>query len=323
MNNKIVVLDGYTLNPGDLSWEPFEKLGAITVYDRTPADQIRARASGAQYLLTNKTPLTAETLMSLPDLRYIGVLATGFNVVDADAARQRSIPVTNIPTYGTDSVAQHAIALTLELARGVAAHAKAVAEGQWSNNDDWCFSVSSIEELAGRTMGIIGLGRIGLAVARIGDAMGMRLIAHDAIQLTAQQLDGLSVQYKDLDHVFSESDVLSLHCPLTDQTRHLVNDQRLDLMKSNAFLINTSRGPLVDADALARALHERKIAGAGLDVLDQEPPAASNPLLKAPHCIITPHVAWYAKASRQRLIDTAAANLRAFLDGTAVHVVNP
>jgi glycerate dehydrogenase len=323
LSESIVVLDGYTLNPGDLSWDGFAALGHLTVHDRTPAGAILDRAAGASAVLTNKTPLTAETIAALPDLRYIGVLATGYNVVDIKAARAKQIPVCNVPTYGTDTVAQHATALMLEMARHTAEHARAVAEGRWSASEDWCFTVAPIVELSGRTLGIVGLGRIGLALARIAQAMGMRIIAHDAYQMNPQQLGGVAVAYTSLDTLFAEADVVSLHCPLTPDTDRLVNAARLQAMKRGAFIINTSRGPLIDNAALADALRRGVIAGAALDVLDVEPPPADNPLLTAPHCLITPHVAWYAREARQRLLDTAVDNLRAFFKGAPQNVVNP
>lgn len=322
MTFKIVCLDGYTLNPGDISWEPFEDLGDFTTHDRTPTGQIVARAAGADAVLVNKVPLSAETLEQLPDLKYIGVLATGYNVVDVDAAKQRNIPVTNVPTYGTDTVAQHATALMLELLRGVAKHDKAVHEGQWTNNDDWCFAMQSIVELTGRTLGIVGIGRIGRALAKIGQAMGMKLIAHDKYWPSPAQLGDLVIEQVEIDELFRRSDVISLHCPLTPENEQLVNAGNLKLMKKTAVIINTARGPLIDNQALADALAAGTIAGAGLDVLDEEPPPADNPLLKAPNCIITPHISWYAMEARARLLQTAADNLKAFQDGQAENVVN-
>lgn len=322
MSVQIVCLDGYTLNPGDIGWGPFEAIGQLTVHDRTPDNQIVQRATVAPHVLTNKTPLSAETIASLPEMKYVGVLATGYNIVDLEAAGQRGIVVTNIPTYGTDSVAQHSAALILELTRHTAAHNKAVHEGQWSRCPDFCFALAPITELTGQTLGIVGLGRIGMALAKIAQAMGMRLVAHDAVQLSAEQLDGLPVQYIELDELFKQADVISLHCPLTPQTDRLVNAKRLATMKPTAVLINTSRGPLIDHGALAKALVDGTIAGAALDVLETEPPPADNPLFEAPNCIITPHIAWYATAARQRLMQIAADNLNAFLDGQPANVVN-
>ncbi len=322
MTQRIICLDGFTLNPGDIGWGPFEAIGQVTVHDRTSEDQIVARAAGAPHLLTNKTPLSAETLEQLPDLRYIGVLATGYNVVDTQAAAERGIIVTNVPTYGTDSVAQHATALMLELMRGVGVHHRAVLDGQWSNNDDWCFALQPVTELTGKTLAIVGLGRIGLALARIGAAMGMELIAHDRYWPTSDRLAGLEVEAVELDDAFARADVISLHCPLTSENHHLVDAARLATMKPTAMIINTSRGPLIDNQALADALRAGAIGGAGLDVLDVEPPPADNPLIGAPRCIVTPHIAWYAAEARTRLMQVAADNLQAFLDGKPVNVVS-
>lgn len=320
MPERIVVLDGYTLNPGDIDWQPLAELGDLTLYDRTPADEIVARAKGAPLVLLNKTPLSRETIEAMPELRYVGVLATGYNVVDTAAAAERGIAVTNIPTYGTDSVAQHVAALMLEFARGVAVHDRAVHAGEWTRSEDWCFGKQPMFELTGKTLGIVGIGRIGQAVARIGAAFGMDLIAHD-LYWPADKLAGLRVEQVEMDALFARADVITLHCPLTADNQHLVNAARLGRMKPNAILINTSRGPLVDNDALADALVAGKIAGAGLDVLDTEPPPADNPLLGAPNCIITPHVAWYAKEARQRLMQIAADNLKAFQAGKPVNTV--
>ena len=321
MPRRIVYLDGATLNPGDIDWECLIALGDFKVYDRTPEDKILERVSGVPYVLTNKTPLSAATIAQMPDLEYIGVTATGYNVVDIAAAAERNIPVTNVPTYGTDSVAQHATALMLELMRQPALHAAAVREGAWTQSPDWCFSLSPIHELTGMTLGIVGIGRIGRAFARIGAAMGMRILAFDEYPPGAEALAGLEVEFTDVDDLFRRADVVSLHCPLTPETHHLVNAERLALMKPTAYLLNTSRGPLVDNTALADALHHQQITGAGLDVLDGEPPPADNPLLAAAYCLITPHVAWYAKASRERLLETAVENLRAFVAGTPVNTV--
>ena len=319
---KIVCLDGYTLNPGDLSWDCFKSLGDITVHDRTPEDQILTRSEGALVLLTNKTPLSAETLAKLPDLKYIGVLATGYNVVDIDAANAAGVTVANVPTYGTDSVAQHAIALLLEFARQVSTHHQAVHEGQWVASDDFCFARKPIFELTGKTFGLIGLGRIGMATAKIAAALGMNLIAATRTWPPRAGLDGLDITHHDIDAVFRQADVVSLHCPLTPETDQLVNATRLATMKPSAVLLNTSRGPLIDEAALAAALEAGTIAGAGLDVLSSEPPSKSNPLLTAPRCVITPHLAWYAIEARQRLMTTAANNLRSFFAGSPEHVVN-
>ena len=319
---KIVVLDGHPLNPGDISWESFDSIGAITVHDRTPDDQMLDRARGCAYALTNKVVFPAEAFEKLPELKYIGVLATGYNIIDIEAAARAGVVVTNIPTYGTDSVAQHATALMLELMRRVSIHNEAVHRGEWTSSIDWCFSLAPITELTGKTFGIVGLGRIGLAFAKIGAAMGMQIIAHDAIQLDASRLDGLAVDYVELEDLFRRADVISLHCPLTAETDRVVNQERLAMMKRTAILINTSRGPLVDNDALADALRKGTIAGAALDVLDVEPPPAGNPLIGAPNCIITPHISWYAKEARQRLMNIAADNLKAFIAGKPINQVN-
>lgn len=321
MADRIVVLDGYTLNPGDLSWDGVEEFGALTVHDRTPDDLILERAAGCRVALTNKVPFTAATLDALPDLAYIGVLATGYNTVDVEAASARDVVVTNVPTYGTDSVAQHATALMLELVRQPALHSNAVHAGEWTTNVDWCFALTPMTELSGKVLGVVGIGRIGRALARIGAAMGMTIIAQDEYPPDAATLAGLEVEFTDVDDLFRRADVISLHCPLTPETEHLVNAERLALMRPQALLLNTSRGPLVDNQALADALHEGRIGGAGLDVLDVEPPPADNPLLGAPNCVITPHIAWYAQASRQRLMDVAVENLRAFIAGAPVNTV--
>ena len=321
MTDRIVVLDGYTLNPGDISWSGFDEFGEVTVYDRTEPADLLERAAGARFLLTNKVSLNLESLLALPDLAYIGVMATGYNVVDVPAARKRDIVVTNVPTYGTDSVAQHATSLLLELARQPALHADAVRNGVWTNSEDWCFTLAPISELSGKTLGVVGIGRIGRAFARICAAMGMTIIAHDEFPPSKEALEGLDVEFTGVDDLFSRADVVTLHCPLTPATEHIVNAQRLELMKPTAYVLNTSRGPLVDSAALAEALQKGTIAGAGLDVLDVEPPPADNPLISAPNCLITPHIAWYARASRQRLMDIAVENVRAFVDGAPVNTV--
>jgi glycerate dehydrogenase len=322
MSQRIVILDGFTLNPGDIDWAPLAALGKIELHDRTDAHDIVARAQGAPCVLLNKTPLSEEVLAALPDLRYVGVLATGYNVVDTVVAAKQGVVVTNIPTYGTDSVAQHVIALMLEFARGISVHSQAVRDGEWTNNADWCFSRQPMFELTGKTLGIVGLGRIGIAVAHIAAAMGMDLIAHDLFWPDQSKLDGLKVRQVEIDELFSAADIISLHCPLTAESQHLVNAARLARMKPNGIVINTSRGPLIDNQALADALQDNAIAGAALDVLDKEPPAADNPLLRAPNCIITPHIAWNAIEARRRLMQIAADNLQAFLSDKPVNVVN-
>jgi glycerate dehydrogenase len=315
---KIVVLDGFTLNPGDLSWDELMALGPCEVFDRTPPDQVAARAKDAQIILTNKTVLDAAVLRQLPRLKYIGVLATGYNVVDVNAARERKIPVTNVPAYSTASVAQMVFAHLLELTQHVGPHAQTVRDGRWTKSADFCYWDFPLIELNGLTMGIVGYGRIGRETAAVARAFGMKVLAH----APTPKPGAPEAQFVALDELFRRSDVVSLHCPLTPQTQGLVNAQRLSLMKKTAFLINTSRGPLVDEPALADALNRGRIAGAGLDVLAAEPPAPDNPLLKAKNCHITPHIAWATRAARQRLMKTAVENVRAFLGGGRQNVVN-
>ncbi|MBN2133197.1 MAG: D-2-hydroxyacid dehydrogenase [Sedimentisphaerales bacterium] len=315
---QIVVLDGYTLNPGDLSWKDLDALGPCTIHDRTPEDLVVSRARDAGIVLTNKTILSASVIEALPQLRYIAVLATGYNVVDVGAARQRGIPVSNVPTYGTDSVAQMVLAHLLNLTQHVAEHAKSAGAGRWSANPDFCYWDYPLAELCGLTLGIVGFGRIGQATARLARAFGMKVIYHDI----RQDVSAAEARAVDLDTLFGESDVVSLHCPLTEANRELVNERRLNLMKRCAFLINTSRGPLVDERALAEALNSGRIAGAGLDVLSEEPPAADHPLLGAKNCYVTPHIAWATRAARARLLQTTVENVAAFLNGTPQNVVN-
>ena len=316
---KIVVLDGYTLNPGDLSWDGLSALGETVIYDRTP-DALRVeRAKDAPIILTNKTVLNADILVQLPLLRYIGVLATGYNVVDIDAARERGIPVTNIPIYGTRSVAQMVFAHILNFVQSVAHHAQTVREGRWTANADFCYWDMPLTELDGLTMGLIGYGRIGQATAQLACAFGMKVLAFD-LYPPANVPEGVS--FASLDDVFRNSDIISLHCPLTAENRHLVNAERLRTMKSSAFLVNTSRGPLIDEQALADALNQGLIAGAGLDVLAVEPPKEDNPLLTARNCHITPHIAWATRAARSRLMDMAVANVKAFQENAPMNVIN-
>lgn len=316
---RIVVLDGYTLNPGDLSWDDLRALGECTVYERTPPVQIIERAAGAGAILTNKTPLTAETLGGLPGLRYVGVLATGHNVVDAGTARSLGVVVTNVPAYSTLSVTQMVFGHLLNHTLHVADHARVVADGAWAQAKDFAFWVSPLTELSGLTMGILGFGRIGAATAAAARAFGMNVIAHDP---DPDGIRSAGFEPVDLNELFRRSDVLTLHCPLTERTRAIVDESRLRLMKRTAFLINTSRGPMIDEPALARALNEGWIAGAGLDVLSAEPPPADHPLLTAKNCTITPHIAWATRAARERLMSEAVENLRAFQRGTPRNVVN-
>ena len=315
----IVVLDGHTLNPGDLRWDELQALGSCEIFDRTPPGQILARAAAAEIILTNKVPLTRETIAALPQLRYIGVLATGYNIVDVIAARARAIPVTNVPDYSTRSVAQLVFALLLELTHHAGHHAQTVREGRWSRNADFCYWDYPLLELDGLKLGIIGFGRIGREVARLAQAFGLRVLVHSRTQ-PAQPPDG--VTFVSLEALLQQSDIVSLHCPLTPETQHLINTPRLAQMKPGAFLINTSRGPLVEESALAHALNSSRLAGAALDVLSTEPPPLDNPLIIAKNCLITPHVGWATRAARERLMRITVANLRAFLAGRPQNVVN-
>jgi glycerate dehydrogenase len=292
----------------------------VTIHDRTPASEVAARVGDAAFAFTNKSLLPRETLAKCPNLRYIGVLATGYNIVDIQAAKQLGVTVTNIPTYGTNSVAQHAIALLLELALHAGAHSESARSGEWARNPDWCYWNSPLVELAGKTMGIVGFGRIGRQTAKIADALGMRVIAHDAVQANPPAYEGF--RWAALDELLSQSDAVSLHCPLASDNQHMINAARLRTMKPSAFLINTSRGPLVHDQDLADALEQGVIAGAAVDVLAVEPPAAGNPLLSAKNCIVTPHIAWATKEARARLMGIAVDNVRAFLAGTPVNVVS-
>ena len=315
----IVVLDGYTLNPGDLSWDALKQLGSCTIHDRTAPELVLERAREAEAILTNKVVLNRETILALPRLKYIGVLATGYNVVDAAAAQECGIPVANVPDYGTPSVAQHTFALLLELTQRTGPHAQTVRDGRWVASADFCYWDSPLVELHGLTFGVIGFGKIGQAVARLAEAFGMKVLVHSRrrpVDLPA------SCEWVELDALLTRSDVVSLHCPLTPETKQFINAQRLALMKPTAFLLNTSRGPLLDESTVAAALNANRIAGAGLDVLSVEPPSAHNPLLTAKNCLITPHIAWASRAARARLMDIAVENIRAFATSTPRHVVN-
>lgn len=307
----IVILDAYTGNPGDLSWDGLAELGSLTVHERSTPEQVAERCAGAQVVLTNKSQLPAEIIQSLPELQYIGVMATGTNVVDLAAASERGIPVCNVPAYSTDSVAQMVFAHILNFTQQVAAHDAAVKNGDWVACPDFAFTLSPLAELRGKKLGVIGTGRIGSQVAEVGRAFGMEVLGYSR-----------SKPDHSIDEIFATSDYLTLHCPLTDETRHLVNAERLASMKPSAFVVNTGRGPLVDEAALAHALNTGVIAGAGLDVLSSEPPEADNPLLAAKNCSITPHNAWATFAARERLVTTCVENVRAFLDGSPVNVVN-
>jgi glycerate dehydrogenase len=315
----IVVLDGHTLNPGDLSWDELKALGPCEILDRTPPGEVAARAANADIVIINKAVVHRAQIETMPKLKYIGVTATGYNVVDVEAAKERGILVTNVPTYGTRSVAQHTFALLLELTQHAGHHAQTVRDGRWVRSVDWCYWDKPLVELDGLTMGIVGYGRIGQAVAKLAEAFGMKVITSASSSGRKREPN---VAVVDLDYLFSESDVVSLHCPLTPETKHLVNARRLARMKPAAFLLNTSRGPLVDEAALADALNSGRLAGAAMDVLSVEPPRAENPLLNAKNCLITPHIAWATRAARARLMKTAVDNVRAFLEGKPQNVVS-
>ncbi len=324
--NSIVVLDGFTLNPGDLSWDDLHSLGNCTIYDRTAPGEVIERAKHAEILLTNKVILSKEILAQLPNLRYIGVLATGYNVVDVAAAKTENIIVTNVPAYSTHSVAQTVFALLLELTHRTGHHSNEVSKGRWSSSPDFSFSDFPLMELHGKTLGIIGHGNIGQAVAKIALAFGMSVIVSSRTSQTSEDLKTLGAnptfEFTDTGTLLRRSDIVSLHCALNDQTRLLINEERLRLMKPSAILINTGRGPLVDEQALANALNEGRLAGAGLDVLSAEPPAKENPLLSAKNCIITPHIAWASFGARTRLMDVVVSNIRSFINGQRVNVVS-
>lgn len=318
---KIVILDGYTLNPGDLHWTGFEALGELTVYDRTSADDVVSRIADADIVYTNKTPITHVTLDSCPNVKYIGVLATGYNVVDIEAAKQKRIVVTNIPTYGTAAVGQFAIGLLLEICHHIGHHSDAVIkDGRWASNHDWCFWDYPLIELDGKTMGIIGFGRIGQATGHIAQALGMRVMAFDANQYPS--LESETCKYVELDELLAGSDVIALHCPLLPETQGIINKESIAKMKDGVIIINNSRGPLIVEEDLAEALNTGKVYAAGLDVVSSEPIRSDNPLLRAKNCFITPHISWAPKESRQRLLDIAVSNLVAFRDGSPVNVVN-
>lgn len=312
---KICILDGYSLNPGDLDWSPVERLGDVTLFDRTPADKIVERAADADIVLTNKVPFSADTLRQLPRLRFICVLATGYNIIDTEAAARQGVVVANIPAYSTMSVAQMAFAHILNITNHVASYAREVADGKWTNCPDFCFWDSALTELAGKTMGIVGLGNTGMTTARIAVALGMKVVA-----LTSKSADTLpeGITPAPLDDVLASADVVSLHCPLTPSTRHLINAASIAKMKPSAILINTGRGPLVDEQAVADALNGGRLAAFGADVLSQEPPRGDNPLLSARNCFLTPHIAWATLEARTRLMSTATENVRQFIAGEPV-----
>ena len=316
---KIVILDGYTENPGDLSWEGFEELGELTVYDRTPKEEVIERIGDADAVIVNKTPLDRGVFEACPQIKYVGVLATGYNVIDIKAARERGIPVCNIPTYGTTAVAQMTFALLLEICHHIAEHSDAVKKGEWSNNPDWCFWKYPLMELADKKMGIIGFGRIGQAVGKLAKAFGMQVLAYDANQNESGKEIG---EYVALDELLAQSDVISLHCPLFPETEGIINNKNISKMKDGVIIINTSRGPLIKEEDLADALRKKKVYAAACDVVSTEPILPDNPLLGCYNSIITPHIAWAPKESRQRLMDVAVSNLKAFADGKWTNVVN-
>lgn len=323
--SKAVILDGYTLNPGDLDWKPLQELADFEIYDRTTysieeAPLIIERAKDAEVILTNKTPLTKEILDELPMLKYIGVLATGYNVVDVEAAKERNITVTNIPSYGTDTVAQAAIALLLELCHRTGDHSNAVKNGEWTNSPDFCFWNHPIIELSGKTMGIIGYGQIGQTTSRIAQAFGMKVLAYNRTR--EKVIETESVRYATLEELYREADVIMLHCPLTEENEGFINKESIEQMKDGVLIVNNARGALINEADLADALNRGKVAGAGLDVVSEEPISEDNPLLKAKNCIITPHIAWASLEARQRLLNIAVENLSKYLEGNPINVVN-
>ncbi len=319
---KIVILDGYTENPGDLSWGELEKLGELTVYDRTPVNdeaEIIRRIGEAEVVFTNKTPISRAVIDACPNMKMISMLATGYNVVDYAYAGEKGIPVTNVPAYGTASVGQFAIALLLEICHHIGHHSESVHAGNWENATDWCYWDSPLIELDGKTMGIIGFGRIGQTTGKIARAMGMRVLAHDSHPV--KEANGIA-EYVDLDTLLRSSDVIALHCPLFPETRGIINRDAIARMKDGVIIINNARGPLIVEQDLADALNSGKVYAAGLDVVSTEPIRGDNPLLKAKNCIITPHISWAPKESRQRIMDCAVENVKAYLAGAPVHVVN-
>lgn len=317
---KIVILDGYTLNPGDLTWNELKKIGEVKIYDRTPSDKIIERIGDAAIVFTNKTPLTKEIFDKVQNVKFVGVLATGYNIVDAEAAKSKGIVVCNIPTYGTDAVAQFAIAMLLEMCHHVWAHNEEVKKGTWTNSIDFCFWNYPLIELAGKIMGIIGYGKIGQATAKIAIALGMKILAYDSEQL--KELENKTMKYVELDELLSNSDVISLHCPLTESNKGIINKKTISKMKDNVMIINTARGPLIVEEDLAQALNSGKVSQAAVDVVSSEPIKSNNPLLKAKNLIITPHIAWAPKEARIRLMNIAVDNLKQFMAGNPVNVVN-
>ncbi len=316
---KIVILDAQTTNSNDLSWDRIAAMGELTAYDRTPPDQVITRCADAEIVFTNKTYLGRLELTALPRLQFLGLLSTGTNAIDVQAASELGIPVSNIPAYSTPSVAQSVFALLLEIVNQTSQYSQAVHEGVWAASRDFCFTLTPITELSGLTLGLVGFGAIGRAVAAIGGAFGMRVLVHTRTVPTA---GSNGVAFVELPELLSQSDVISLHCPMNDTTEEMINRETITQMKDGVILINTGRGGLINEADLAAALNSGKLAGAGLDVLSSEPPKVDNPLLTAEHCVITPHISWASKAARTRLIDIASDNLRAFLDGTPNNLVN-
>ncbi|MDO5291985.1 MAG: D-2-hydroxyacid dehydrogenase [bacterium] len=319
---KIIVLDGITENPGDLSWSALQALGEVTVYERTSyieSPLIKERIGDAEIVVTNKTPISKETIDCCPNIKLIAVLATGYNVIDCEYAKEKGITVVNVPNYGTQVVAQYAVSLLMEICSHIGHHDQTVKEGTWENHIDWCYWDYPMIELFGKTAGIIGLGRIGQATARILSAMGMKVLADE----THQSEEGRKIaEYVSMDRLFAESDVIFLHCPLTPESEGIINKNTISKMKDGVILINNSRGPLIVEQDLADALNSGKVYAAGLDVVSTEPVTADNPLLKAKNCIITPHISWAAKEARQRIMDITVNNIKAFMEGSPVNVVN-
>lgn len=317
---KIVILDGYTLNPGDLSWDELKTLGDVEIYDRTPVDKVVERAKDAEVVFSNKTPVNEEHLGELPNLKFIGVLATGYNVIDIQTAKKNGVIVSNIPGYGTASVVQMTFALLLEFCQHVQRHSDAVMEGRWASSSDFCFWDFPLVELEGKTIGIIGFGDIGKKVGDVATAYGMNIIGNSRTQ--TDQSHRKNFRWADVKELLEESDVVSIHCPLFPETKGLINKESLQWMKPSAFLMNTSRGPIIVDEDLANALNNNVIAGAGIDVLSMEPPSKDNPLFKAKNCLITPHISWATKEARTRLMQTTISNLKAYQNGNPVNVVN-
>lgn len=317
---KAVILDGFTTNPGDLSWDWLKEKCELTVFDRTPSDKIIERADGCDIVITNKTPLTKETLSKLKDCKFIALQSTGYNIVDIEYAAERKIPVSNIPSYSTAAVAQLTFALLLEMTNKVAMHNDAVKNGEWTACEDFCFWKAPLTELLGKTFAVIGYGKIGEAVAEIASAFGMNVIAYTPNP--QKHKDSKNVRFVTLEEARQQADIMSFHCPLTEKTEKLVDKGFIDAMKDGAYIINTSRGPVLDEQAVADALNSGKLAGVGVDVLSVEPPKADNPLLSAKNCVITPHIAWAAHETRERLVTILEENINAFIDGKAINTVN-